>query len=232
VDWFAYPHGTYFFVDGRCRFYALHDVMQGIRHGVLSADEVSQIESGLELAELGSLPAKSPQCFHGPYTLIATKDAGLQCDCEECGAPRSTRAVVNAHTWIELLSARGAGPGGAVRALASPGQPVRHPAPWRVQTIQDWPLSRAMEDVADLIGQFASSRSSGARFDGDEARALQRLRSEAAAMRLIDDLAPRTVYVQDCGTSYQLSIRDELAEHVDERLATFLGEAREREPLD
>lgn len=217
-------------VDGHCRYYVVNEVMESLKEGQLTAEELEQLTRDLAADGLLGLPSSRDACAdHYDETVIATQTQSLRCACGECTREDATAAMAEARKWIERLGASGTPSLGPLRAFARLGEPVEHEPPWRTQEALSWPLAEPMDGIPDLV--VTAWQRPGARFDGADAAALRKIRERSRGMRVVEDYTPLASYVSDCGQTYQLELRDEFPAVIEQHLDAFLARAWSRPKL-
>jgi hypothetical protein len=219
---FTNPYGSgFFFVDGKCHYYASADYMLGISEGDLSPAEASQLLSDIGWAQRQSFRGLSPsQCADGATTQVTLPDSAFACTCGDCGStsPAGKTAAIRGAALVPMTYAmRGKALSGAVSAIAY------------AQTFSNglqplaWPLSRSIVSIAGLVQANDSAvRELGVRFDQPaDASALRSLRTAARS----GTASAGFVMVADSGM-YSLYVRDELPDAVAQSYAAFVSQGQ------
>jgi hypothetical protein len=223
TDSFTSPYGgTFFLVDGQCRFYVSDVSAHGIKTGMLSQTDAGKLGSELAWSKLDAWndygTHRDQGCPDAPLTLLAKQGAavGCICGCDPEAPAGLADAQRNASRWVTQLWKQGSGLTTAVSAVAISGERPD-------STYVTWPLARAMNSVANLVitaGDQRLSLGPYARFDSAvEAAALRQLRANA----FVSDRYTLSAPVSESGMKYDLYVRDELPDETAHAFDRFQG---------
>jgi hypothetical protein len=203
---FTNPYGIRFAaIDGRCRFYASRNYMEGTFSGTLTPDEAAQLadELGFDRIE-GWAGQHGLNCPDAGGVTLATAAASVTCVCGCAGAPDGVNeAFQRLSAWADRLVEQGKPLDAAVSALAE-----SRPAGVPTGEVRAWPLAQSPASYAGLVTDPQTGFAPGARFEAADAKALRDLRDATFAT----DPTLQSTLVNDGSSTgtYQLYVRDEL----------------------
>jgi len=208
---FTNPNGHAFvFVDGQCRYYASADYRQGIGTGMLDAGEMTDaIALAIHWDSIAEMAADedTESCPDAGETSIWAPGyhASCSCGCNETAAgAKKSDALTFIYGLLSMLSQGGPleTPVGAVAIDRGPATGTEMP----------WPLDRPMTDIPGLVQDlYMNALDTPARFDSA---------ADVATLRdFRDGVGPgSTLQVSDDGVAYDLFLRDELPEGVQDKI--------------
>jgi hypothetical protein len=224
-DYFAYPYGYYFgVVDGKCRYYASINYMEGIFTGQLSPDEAVQLAEQLQYGRIKEWTGHyGTSCFGQGPTILASPDGAVHCTCGCDGAPAGVSTALerpSAHLRRWVQQGKALDQGVSALACAAPGCNGDG-------AVQDWPLMRSITSIPGLVSAGENASDPGAAFAaGPDATTLRELRQHVYTTVKY----PGFVRVQESGSAniYALYVRDDLPPDVAMRVQTFFQTAEQR----
>lgn len=219
--------GAFFFIDGKCHYYAMSYGVPRITMGIVSSELLTQLTADLKLDQLAELPSsKDTRTPHFHDRLLATETHSLRCRDMLCRTPEATAVLDQAVQWIEKLAAQGQPATGPLTAFAFPelvlsSQPTDA---GMTDPVLPWPLTPTLRSLPRLVVTDRLYPTRGLELSGEEAAMLRAVRMQAVEMDDSESKSePSATFVSDCGQIYRLLLRDELPSGF--ALQRFLDEA-------
>jgi len=204
---FTNPNGhTFLFIDGQCRYYASTSYVQGIATGTLDGTQADNIALGIHWDSMQELAADhdSNSCPDAGVAVLWAPgySAGCTCGCNPTpvGA-QLTEALAYIDGLVQMMAA-GTPLDTPISAMAYEREPA-------TGTEKAWPLDRSIAAIPGLIQDINT--------DGLEAPVLFDDPAEVAALRVLRE-PPFALQARDQGVAYDLYMRDELPEGVQDKM--------------
>lgn len=215
---FTNPHGNWFlFVDGKCRYYASADYMNGITTGTITPEQAGQLANDIGWSQIEAWSSYQDRaCPDAGATQIFRPGsvATCICSCVAEGPAGLADAMNRAQEWTNELGMQGEPASDVVSALAGEFEPMS-------PVTLTWPLERTPEAIPGFVQDlFGSPTLVGVRFeDPTEVDQLRELRSAARE----EQPFAGSIRAMAGAQPYEVFVRDDLPDAVDSAISALIA---------